>query len=86
MTHVANKAPDKWRQVGIQLKIPIATLRAFKAKQDDPVELFIEVFDHWEKKMVVPYTWTIIINALKEVGESKVASDIIEWLRTRENQ
>ena len=61
-------------------------LRAFKAKQDDPVELFIEVFDHWEKKMVVPYTWTIIINALKEVGESKVASDIIEWLRTRENQ
>ena len=83
MTHVAKKAPDKWRQVGIQLKIPLATLKTFKAKQDDPIELFIEVFDHWEKKMAVPYTWRTIISALKEVEEYKVASEIIEWLRTK---
>ena len=71
-----------WRQVGIQLKIEPATLKAFKAPNDDPTELFIQVFEQWKKEQKVPYTWTSIINALKAVKEREVASDIIEWLRT----
>lgn len=84
MTHVVYEAPIKWRQVGIQLRIKTATLNAFKAPNDDPTELYIQVFEQWEKEQKVPYTWTTIINALKAVKERKVANDIVEWLRTRE--
>ena len=41
MTHVADKAPTcKWRRVGIQLKIQLATLNAVKTQEDhDPTDM-----------------------------------------------
>ena len=86
MTHIAYEAPTKWRQVGLQLRIPIATLNAFKTQNDDPDELYIQVFEQWEREQKVPYTWRTMINALKAVKECRVTNDIIEWLRTREEK
>ena len=86
MTHVAYEAPTMWRQVGIQLRIKTATLNAFKTQEDDPTELYIQVFEQWKKEQKVPYTWTTIINTLRAVKEREVASDIVEWLRTREEK
>ena len=86
MTHVADKAPTKWHRVGIQLRIQIATLNAFKTQEDDPTELYIKVFEQWEREQKMPYTWTTIINTLKAVNERKVANDIVEWLRTIEEK
>ena len=84
MTHVAYEAPTMWRQVGIQLRIQIVTLDAFKVQENDPTELYIYVFKQWKNEQLVPYTWTTIIDALNAVKERKVANDIVEWLRTRD--
>ena len=59
MTHVADKAPTKWRRVGIQLRIQIAmltTLNAFKTQEDDPTELYIKVFEQWESEIFYGYS------------------------------
>ena len=86
MTHIAYEAPTRWRQVGLQLRIPIATLNGFKTQNDDPSELYIQVFEQWEREQKVPYTWRTMIKALKAVKEHRVTNDIIEWLRTREEK
>ena len=49
---------------------------------NDLVQLFIMVFDQWERAETVPYTWDTIITALDTVGEKKTATELKEWLVT----
>ena len=80
MTHVAKKTPAKWYEVGIQLNIEMATLKAFKQQTDDQMMLFSDVFDQWKKENKIPFTWDTIIKALENVGENDTVKDVREWL------
>ena len=80
MSRVARKTLTKWYEVGIELRIDTATLDAFEEQTKDQAKHYIKVFKQWKREQKVPYTWTIIIDALDEVGEKGVASDIRKWL------
>ena len=80
-SHVAKKTLTRWYEVGIQLRIDTAQLDAFEEQKKDQNRCYIEVFKQWKREQKVPYTWTTIIDALDEVGERSVASDIRKWLR-----
>ena len=80
MTMVAKETPTKWYEVGIQLKIKIETLEAFKELSKDHNQLYSKVFYQWVKDEKVPYTWNTIISVLKKIGEIKTATTIKEWL------
>ena len=83
MTHVAQKRPVKWFQVGIQLQIDMPILEAYEAEYSNQMRLFAKVFEHWRQKEKMPYTWNTIIIALERVDENRIAADIRQWLRFR---
>ena len=80
ISHVARKTLARWYEVGIELMIDAATLDAFDDQTKNQAMLYIKVFKQWKREQKVPYTWTTIIDALDEVGEKSVASDIRKWL------
>ena len=83
MTHVAQKRPVKWFQVGIQLQIDMPILEAYEAEYSNQMRLFAKVLEHWRREEKLPYTWNTIIIALERVDENRIATDIRQWLRFR---
>ena len=81
MTHVAQKRPVKWFQVGIQLLIDMPILEAYEVEHRDPMRLFAKVFEQWRREEKLPYTWNTIIIALERIDENRIATDIRQWLR-----
>ena len=65
------------------LDIEAPALDAFEAQTNDPVRLYIKVFNQWKQEQNMPYTWETIISTLEVVGEKKTAADIREWLKTQ---
>ena len=65
------------------LDIEAPALDAFEAQTNDPVRLYIKVFNQWKREQNMPYTWETIISTLEVVGEKKTAADIREWLKTQ---
>ena len=83
MTHVAQRRPVKWFQVGIQLQIDMPILEAYEAEYSNQMRLFAKVFEHWRQEKKLPYTWNTIIIALERVDENRITTDIRQWLRFR---
>ena len=65
------------------MDIEAPALDAFEAQTNDPVRLFMKVFNQWKREQNMPYTWETIISTLEVVGEKKTAADIREWLKTQ---
>ena len=84
MTHVAQKRPVKWFQVGVQLQIDMPILEAYEAEYSNQIRLFAKVFEQWRREEKLPYTWNTIITALERVDEHRIASDIRQWLRLQQ--
>ena len=80
ITHVAYKIPNKWYEIGALLDIEAPALDTFETQTNDPVRLYIKVFNQWKREQNMPYTWETIISTLEVVGEKKTATDIREWL------
>ena len=72
MNDVASKIPAKWKFVGIQLGLSSATLDSIQAdtagKPHACLDSFHPVFYAWEKQGPSPYTWNVIIDALRTPG------------------
>ena len=83
MTHVAQKRPVKWFQVGIQLQIDVPILDAYEAEYSNQMRLFTKVFEHWRQEKKLPYTWNTVITTLETIEENRIADDIRQWLRFR---
>ena len=80
MTRVAMKTLDKWLEMGIQLGLEAAQIRAIASQhRGESAKIFMDIFDYWERQPgEQPKTWSTIIEVLKTplVGESSLASDI----------
>ena len=83
---LVRKIPTKWYQVGVLLDIETATLDAFAKQTNDPVQLFIKVFQQWKKDQKVPYTWDTIISTLEKIGEKSTTTNIREWLNAERSR
>ena len=79
---VAAEARDKWTMVGLQLNIEDHQLTAISLRHQDTMDCYREVFSLWERRCDLPFTWAIIINALRapSVGEERLASELERWL------
>ena len=81
--NVASKIAAKWRSVGIQLRLSPATLDSIESNnagkpQACYLDPFEQVFTIWEKQGSSPYTWDVIIAALRTpaVGEIALADEL----------
>ena len=82
MNDVAADIPAKWRQIGIQLRVPVATLDSIQSQSagrpDSNMYSFEQVFDQWKRQRPSSYTWKTVIDALKapSVGEVALADEL----------
>eukprot|EP00731_Ephydatia_muelleri_P027180 Em0019g53a len=73
MSNVAAAIPEKWKQFGVQLKIPPSTLEDIMFQNEGEGEgegilSFEQVFKEWERQKTSPYTWETVINVLRTPG------------------
>ena len=69
MSDVAAAIPEKWKQFGVQLKIPPSTLEDIMFQNaGEGILSFEQVFKEWERQKTSPYTWETVINVLRTPG------------------
>ena len=79
--NISSAIPDKWQAVGIELDLPMSTIRSIEAEKHVNLQrCFAEVFDHWQKNPTPqrPFCWDTIVKVLKSpsVNEPVLARKI----------
>ena len=69
---------DKWFSLGVQLQVPIETLKCIRRENLSMTERLLEMLTVWLKCTNPPPTWTILTEALESapVGESLLAQQL----------
>ena len=83
LNQVAAKATDKWKKLGLQLKIENHKLKNIQRENPgDSLDCYAEMFELWKKHGSPPYTWRTIIDALRAgiVGEIHLADELKHWV------
>ena len=75
MDALYNEVADKWEPIGIYLHLPMATLRAITADHHrDTYKCLLSMLEVWLKRENPFPTWSAIIQALKFLGEERLAT------------
>ena len=79
---IAARANEKWKVVGLQLKLSLQLLNSIDEKYKQTVLCYAEMFQVWKNNGDPPFTWGTIIDALKApiVGEAQLATELQESL------
>ena len=69
---------DKWYFLGVQLQVPIGTLKCIKKENLSMNECLLEMLNDWLKCTDSPHTWIVLIKALESrpVGEKLLAKQL----------
>ena len=69
---------DKWFSLGVQLQVPIETLKCIRRENLPMTEQLLEMLTVWLKCTNPPPTWNILTEALESppVGESLLARQL----------
>ena len=69
---------DKWFSLGVQLQVPIETLRCIRRENLPMTERLLEMLTVWLKCTTPPPTWNILAEALESppVGERLLAQQL----------
>ena len=69
---------DKWFSLGVQLQVPIETLKCIRRENLPMTERLLEMLTVWLKCTNPPPTWTILTEALESapVGERLLAQQL----------
>ena len=69
---------DKWFSLGVQLHVPIGTLRCIRNDIRTVAECLLEMLTVWLKQINPPPTWNNLIKALESppVGEGLLAQQL----------
>ena len=69
---------DKWFSLGVQLQVPIETLKCIRRENLPMTERLLEMLTVWLKCTNPPPTWTILTEALESapVGEGLLAQQL----------
>ena len=80
MNKVATKVPDKWLEIGIQLGLEAAQIRAIAFQhREESSKIFMDIFDYWKRQSGdQPKSWSTMVEVLKtqSVDEPTLAHDI----------
>ena len=75
-----------WIPLGLRLGIKLPELKIIEVNYPNDLKRHrIEMFEEWQKK-VTP-TWSTVVQALDEIGERRLASELAQkhgWLRNIE--
>ena len=75
------KEVNSWIPFGLMLGIKMPTLEAIQIENDTIADRRLHMLSHWNKQ-VTP-TWSAVIQALRTIGMSRLASELAEkhgWL------
>ena len=79
MKALYHKVADKWKHIGIYLRLPMATLNTIATEhQSDPRECLIGMLDVWRNRVDPLPTWSAIIEAVEFLGEEQLARKLQE--------
>ena len=81
LENVAAAIPDKWQMVGLELDLPMSTIRSIEAEKHVNLQrCFAEVFDHWQRNPTPqrPFCWNTVVKVLQSpaVNEPVLARNI----------
>ena len=70
-------ASPKWYDVGLELKVSVATLDSIRDQFSDPKDCFREALKCWLKSTPKP-TWRVLVDALRShtVDEKQLADNL----------
>ena len=79
--NIAAAIPDKWEDVGIELDLPMSTIRTIESEKHGNLRrCFAEVFDRWQKNPTPqrPFCWDTVIKVLRSplIDEPELARKI----------
>ena len=74
----------KWRQLGVELRLPLTALDAINADYAKVADKCHQVFLMWSRRQTLPYTWGTVIQVLQSpaVGEQALAEQLRNYLCT----
>ena len=75
MATLYHKVADKWKVIGVHLKISNLTSIATK-HHDDPHLCLLEMLEVWLKRVDPPPTWLAIIEAVEFLGEQQLGREL----------
>ena len=78
MDEVATKT-NKWEMIALHLDIDQVFIERIGHQQrGDIQDCFFEIFAKWKKQLKRPFTWSVIVDALRSpsVGETALANDL----------
>ena len=86
LENVASVIPGKWYLMGTELDLRMGTIRAIAAEEQENLQRFAKVFDHWQKNPTPqrPFCWDTVVKVLRssDVNEpelaNKIAKDFID--------
>ena len=70
---------NKWEMIALHLDIDQVFIERIDRQQRGDIQnCFYEVFAKWKKQLKRPFTWSVIIDALRSpsVGETALANDL----------
>ena len=69
---------DKWFSLGVQLAIPIGTLKRIEIEHKEVDRFLLEMLTVWLKQTNPPPTWNILTEALEScsIGEGLLAQQL----------
>ena len=69
---------DEWFSIGVQLQVPIGTLRCIRSDIHTVADCLLEMLTVWLKQINPPPTWNNLIKALESppVGEGLLAQQL----------
>ena len=81
LENVAAAIPDKWQMVGLELDLPMSTIRSIEAEKHVNLQrCCAEVFDRWQKNPTPqrPFCWDTVVKVLQSsaVNEPVLARNI----------
>ena len=76
--HELHQVSHKWFPLGVQLHVPIETLKCIETEHNQMSRCLLEMLTVWLKCMNPPPTWNILTEALKSppVGERLLAQQV----------
>jgi len=74
-----HKVADKWKTIGLYLKIPDRKLSGIAEKYPhDPHKCLVEMVETWLERVHPPATWDAIAEAVGFLGEDQLGRELRE--------
>ena len=73
-----HKVADKWKMLGVRLRIPEGRLDNIEINRRDPCNCLLELLQTWLKLVHPPPTWAAIIDAVEFLGEEQLGRQLRE--------